>query len=105
MDGNAASEAAGKNMIVESYEQEREGITALACGVVEQAAKDYWKLKKGQGQNVKVNGAAIPREFTMLEIERFLSEDGGAKYYLELANSKISPYSILNQLKTHNDPR
>lgn len=46
MDGNAASQAAGENMIAESYEQEREGITAVACGVLEQAAKDYWKLKK-----------------------------------------------------------
>lgn len=92
-------------MIAESYEQEREGITAVACAVLEQAVKDYWKLKKGRGENVKICGAAIPRVFTLLEIERFFSEGGGARYYLELANSKISPYAILNQLKTGNDPR
>ena len=91
-------------MIAESYEQEREGITAVACGVLEQAAKDYWKLKKGKGENVKVSGAAVPREYTMLEIENFFSENGGAQYYLELANLKITPYSILNHLKTHDDP-
>tara|TARA_R110000824_G_scaffold23500_10_gene84158 strand:+ start:204 stop:473 length:270 start_codon:yes stop_codon:yes gene_type:complete len=87
-------------MIAESYEQQQEGITALACAVVEQAAKDYWKLKKGKGENVKICGAAIPRVYTMLEIERFFSEDGGAQYYLDLANSKISTQAILTRLKS-----
>lgn len=92
-------------MIAKSYEQEQEqeGITAVACAVVEQAAKDYWKLKKGKSENVKICGAAIPRVYTMLEIERFFSEDGGAQYYLDLANSKISPFAVLHHLKTHND--
>jgi len=87
-------------MKAESYEQEKEGITALACAVVEQAAKDYWKLKKGKGENVKICGAAIPRVYTMLEIERFFSEGGGAQYYLDLANSKISTHAILTRLKS-----
>ena len=89
-------------MIAESYEQEqeREGITAVACAVLEQAAKDYWKLKKGKGENVKICGAAIPRVYTMLEIERFFSEGGGAQYYLDLANSKISTHAILTRLKS-----
>ena len=87
-------------MKAESYEQEREGITALACGVVEQAVKDYWKLKKGKKDIVKISGTAVPRKFTLLEIEKFFSEDGGAHYYLELANSKIAPYAILTRLKS-----
>jgi hypothetical protein len=87
-------------MIAESYEQEQEGITAVACAVLEQAAKDYWKLKDGKGENVKICGAAIPRVYTMLEIERFFSEGGGAQYYLDLANSKISTHAILTRLKS-----
>lgn len=87
-------------MIAESYEQEQEGIAAVACAVVEQAVKDYWKLKKGKGENVKICGAAIPRVYTMLEIERFFSEGGGAQYYLDLANSKISTHAILTRLKS-----
>ena len=87
-------------MIAESYEPGREGGTALACGVVEQAVKDYWNLKKGKGENVKISGAAVPRVFTLLEIERFFSEDGGAQYYLDLADSQISTQAILTQLNS-----
>jgi hypothetical protein len=87
-------------MIAESYEQEKEGITALACAVVEQAVTDYWKLKKGKGKNVKISGAAVPRKYTLLEIERFFSEGGGAQYYLDLANSQISTQAILTRLKS-----
>jgi len=92
-------------VIAESYEQEREGITALACAVVEQAAKDYWKLKDGRRDVVIVSGAAVPRESTMLEIENFFSKDGGAQYFLDLANSKISPYAILTCLQSQQAPR
>jgi hypothetical protein len=87
-------------MIAESYEQEKEGITALACAVVEQAAKDYWKLKKRRSESVKISGAAVPRKYTLLEIERFFSEGGGAQYYLDLANSQISTQAILTRLKS-----
>ena len=87
-------------MIAESYEQEREGVTALACAVVEQAVKDYRKLKKGKGKNVRISGAAVPRESTLLAIEKFFSEGGGAQYYLDLANSQISTQAILTQLKS-----
>jgi hypothetical protein len=88
-------------MITESYEQEKEGITAVACAVLEQAAKDYWKLKDGKGENVKISGDVIPRKFTQMAIERFFSEDGGAQHYLDLANSKISTHAILTRLKSH----
>ena len=87
-------------MIAESYEQEREGAVAVACAVVEQAAKDYWKLKKGKGESVRISGAAVPRESSLLAIENFFSEGGGAQYYLDLANSQISTQAILTQLKS-----
>ena len=87
-------------MIAESYEQEREGAVAVACAVVEQAAKDYWKLKKGKGESVRISGAAVPRESSLLAIENFFSEGGGAQYYLDLADSQISTQAILTRLKS-----
>ncbi len=80
-----------------------DGVKRLASAVLEKAVSDYRALKASNKKYLRKASQRFVRTAEMEALESFFSPDGGAKYYLELMNSSITPDAILKELTSTDD--
>ena len=76
-----------------------EGVVDLAIAVLTCAVTNYrYAIKNAHKEILRKEGMRIPPAALKKEVESFFTDEGGAKYYMQLANLDWNPKTIFRML-------
>ena len=76
-----------------------EGVVTLAIAVLTNAVMSYrYAIKNAHKEILRKEGMRIPPAALKKEVEKFFTDEGGARYYMQLANLDWNPKTVFRML-------
>lgn len=76
-----------------------EGVVTLAIAVLTNAVTSYrYAIKNAHKEIIRKEGMRIPPAALKKEVEKFFTDEGGARYYMQLANLDWNPKTVFRML-------
>ena len=76
-----------------------EGVVTLAIAVLTNAVTSYrYAIKNAHKEIIRKEGMRVPPAALRREVEKFFTDEGGARYYMQLANLDWNPKTVFRML-------
>ncbi len=76
-----------------------EGVVTLAIAVLTNAVMSYrYAIKNAHKEIIRKEGMRVPPAALKREVEKFFTDEGGARYYMQLANLDWNPKTVFRML-------
>ena len=76
-----------------------EGVVTLAIAVLTNAVMSYrYAIKNAHKEIIRKEGMRVPPAALRKEVEKFFTDEGGARYYMQLANLDWNPKTVFRML-------